>query len=632
MQVWVKHPCEVRSVSEYTFIDLFAGAGGFSEGFLQAGTPRKSFKFVLASDINPNCELTHEVRYNEQLGLGIKFICKSIKDDDFVDTLIDRLRSPTGDVPAIDVVCGGPPCQSFSLAGRRRAHDKKDDLFAHYLKVIEVLSPKYFVMENVLGILTKDGGKHKERILRDIRAIIDRSLLPHAVSLAGRVATQLGPERAARARQLQTSLALQVSEGPAGALRAYASKLSAEFKAACAGTLGYKASKTDRNVLTVRHVLALLQEDRELSRLREAVTQLKSRCDVDNDNVVGDFDAFLTAVDTDELIERATVALREVEGRGVGRAFESVRSGLEILSKNAAELLDELRDLAAGTSVHQAALDLVARAPRYRVGEPLQLVASNYGVPQDRPRVIFLGCRSDQPSITDIPATVRPEEKVTVFEALWDLDYVRQGEHPKAYKDPASLRKGAAWKAHAGLVRSRTAGGRVTTSGRTYADWSRQGRLASGATPTPLYRAHPEGLPEAAELHNHQASKHNATVEGRMRRIIEHGGWTDELRADLAGGGLHSEKRDYTLLNPKGQSTTVMTIADDFVHYREPRALTVREMARLQSFDDSFVFQGKRTTGGDRRKDEVPQFTLVGNAVPPLLARAIADRILKVIR
>jgi DNA (cytosine-5)-methyltransferase 1 len=93
-----------------------------------------------------------------------------------------------------------------------------------------------------------------------------------------------------------------------------------------------------------------------------------------------------------------------------------------------------------------------------------------------------------------------------------------------------------------------------------------------------------------------------------------------QLDADIA-----SEKRDYSVLKPDGQSPTVMTIADDFVHYRVPRAITVREMARLQSFDDSFVFQGKRTTGGHRRKEEIPQCTLVGNAVPPLLAKAIAD-------
>ena len=75
-----------------------------------------------------------------------------------------------------------------------------------------------------------------------------------------------------------------------------------------------------------------------------------------------------------------------------------------------------------------------------------------------------------------------------------------------------------------------------------------------------------------------------------------------------------------------------MTIADDYIHYNAPRALTVREMARLQSFDDSFVFQGKRSTGGNKRKTEVPQFTLVGNAVPPLLARAVSSEILKHIK
>jgi DNA (cytosine-5)-methyltransferase 1 len=137
----------------YTFIDLFAGAGGFSEGFLQASARDARFEFLLASDINENCELTHWVRYNHQLGLPVKFLRKNITDDDFVDELYAQLHGRS-----VDVVCGGPPCQSFSLAGRRRKHDKKDDLFNRYLRVISKLRPKYFVMENVLGLLTKEGG------------------------------------------------------------------------------------------------------------------------------------------------------------------------------------------------------------------------------------------------------------------------------------------------------------------------------------------------------------------------------------------------------------------------------------------------------------------------------------------
>lgn len=68
---------------------------------------------------------------------------------------------------------------------------------------------------------------------------------------------------------------------------------------------------------------------------------------------------------------------------------------------------------------------------------------------------------------------------------------------------------------------------------------------------------------------------------------------------------------------------TLTTLPDDILHYSDPRILTVRECARLQSFPDWFVFKGKYTTGGDRRRVECPRYTQVGNAVPPLLARAI---------
>ena len=152
----------------YRFLDLFAGAGGISEGFLQAEEDNKYFDFVLASDINDNCELTHLVRYNFQLGLNTVFHRQDIMEEDFLKNLLEKLNGEQ-----IDVVTGGPSCQSFSLSGRRKQYDKRDDLFEHYLKVIRVLKPKYFVMENVKGLLTKDGGKIKERIIKEIRSLVD---------------------------------------------------------------------------------------------------------------------------------------------------------------------------------------------------------------------------------------------------------------------------------------------------------------------------------------------------------------------------------------------------------------------------------------------------------------------------
>ncbi|RXM39500.1 hypothetical protein BOQ62_11595 [Chryseobacterium sp. CH21] len=85
---------------------------------------------------------------------------------------------------------------------------------------------------------------------------------------------------------------------------------------------------------------------------------------------------------------------------------------------------------------------------------------------------------------------------------------------------------------------------------------------------------------------------------------------------------LKTKKHTQKALNENLPAPAQLTIPDDVCHYdfNNPRVLTVREMARIQSFPDWFVFKSKTTTGGDARKYEVPQYTQVGNAVPPLLA------------
>ncbi|SJZ80957.1 DNA cytosine methyltransferase [Porphyromonas cangingivalis] len=73
-------------------------------------------------------------------------------------------------------------------------------------------------------------------------------------------------------------------------------------------------------------------------------------------------------------------------------------------------------------------------------------------------------------------------------------------------------------------------------------------------------------------------------------------------------------------LSSSDKAPTITTLPDDYIHYEEPRILTVREYARIQSFPDSYEFQGKYTTGGKLRKQETPRYTQVGNAIPPLFA------------
>jgi DNA (cytosine-5)-methyltransferase 1 len=92
------------------------------------------------------------------------------------------------------------------------------------------------------------------------------------------------------------------------------------------------------------------------------------------------------------------------------------------------------------------------------------------------------------------------------------------------------------------------------------------------------------------------------------------------------------KKRNVTILDPDQPSLTITTIPDDFIHYSEPRVMTVRECARLQTFPDWFEFKGPYTTGGPRRKKQTPRYTQVGNAVPPLFAEQVGLAIQKTLQ
>jgi len=85
------------------------------------------------------------------------------------------------------------------------------------------------------------------------------------------------------------------------------------------------------------------------------------------------------------------------------------------------------------------------------------------------------------------------------------------------------------------------------------------------------------------------------------------------------------KRRGVTLLNAEGQAPTITSIPDELVHYIEPRILTPREMARIQSFPDWYEFQGKYTTGGMLRRVDVPRYTQIANAVPPLFAAQVGQ-------
>ncbi|MBL0128866.1 MAG: DNA cytosine methyltransferase [Flavobacteriales bacterium] len=615
----------------FTFVDLFAGAGGFSEGFLQAELNNKFFNFLLANDINDNCELTHVVRYNHQLGLDAEFLCQDITEPTFLDNLIRKLEGKT-----VDVVCGGPPCQSFSLAGKRKKFDKKDDLFWHYLQVIKLLQPKYFVMENVKGILTKEGGKVKDQILDEIRSIVDIKEIPALIGFVKGL-KQGHPQDAFILDRLIDRISFEkLTDGDlARAKQDYIGSVDGVFKALSPKIMDYKTSKTDERVLTVRHGLNLLARSKELEILQRSIIKEKDHSNVDSDMFVEAFTSFLAELEPEEIIRKISSAFDLLDiPKEFDRERKEILQALTIYVHSFDACLVKVKHFCDRKQASE--LDKLIDSIRlYRIKAPFVANASNYGVPQNRERVLFVGCRRDQPLVWEIPATVAEEEKVTVFEALHDLDFIGNDDEKIFYEHVNIDRQfnGTA-KAMKALVKNRSVDGKNGKAGvMTYADWSRAGRLGARYTVSPPFYVRnnedlEKGTGDKYPLHNHKTSNQNATVIKRLDLIRKAGDYKVS-KAMLTKHGVSSEKRNYNVLKPDGQSPTVMTISDDYIHYNAPRALTVREMARLQSFDDSFVFQGKRNTGGDKRKTEVPQYTLVGNAVPPLLARAVAMELLK---
>lgn len=240
-----------------------------------------------------------------------------------------------------------------------------------------------------------------------------------------------------------------------------------------------------------------------------------------------------------------------------------------------------------------------------------QIIRSvEFGVPQLRPRFILIAVRRDlrvpnrafdllkEQRATFLKSKGLPVSKpVTVRQAICDLEV--------AGKSLVRATDGNV----SGFFQIDYDAGSVKTS--TYTRLMRKG-CSTGFTPNCL-----------------RLARHGEDVLARFEAI---------LRECRKGFTLSKEDRDrygikkhaVTPLDPERPSATLTTLPDDILHYSEPRILTVREMARIQSFPDWFAFLGPYTTGGKRRKVTCPRYTQVGNAVPPLLAEAVGFTLIEV--
>ena len=273
------------------------------------------------------------------------------------------------------------------------------------------------------------------------------------------------------------------------------------------------------------------------------------------------------------------------------------------------------------------------KAIGYNTLEPKILDASDYGVPQKRKRVIFIAYLKGLPAPSYPIPSHKATEKLTLKDAISDLNFNTtdnnntkinytkyqldsQKGRTKPFKEikfntPNTISNYELTK-HQPIITERFS-------------LYKEGEDTNSLT----RRIQKEGidLTDKPHLITECVKKiNNKYTEKEVLQLFKEAKASNELVT-----GLVTKKTARTKLNRNLPSLTVLTLPDDYISPFENRIFTVRELARLQSFDDSFVFLGKRTTGGQRRKFEVPQYTQVGNAVPPLLAKSVALEIFKVL-
>ncbi|NGZ04722.1 MAG: DNA cytosine methyltransferase [Magnetococcales bacterium] len=151
-----------------TAIDLFSGAGGMSLGFESAG-----FDIIGAVEVDPIHALVHHINFPYT-----QTICNNISDvteKDF-ENLLHR-----NNITNLDIVVGGPPCQGFSNIGKRQLDDPRNKLVFEYVRALKILSPNYFIFENVPGLASGDHKKFLYELINEFEGIGYKITLPFQI-------------------------------------------------------------------------------------------------------------------------------------------------------------------------------------------------------------------------------------------------------------------------------------------------------------------------------------------------------------------------------------------------------------------------------------------------------------------
>ena len=530
----------------YKVVDLFAGAGGLSLGFMQT----KKYDIKVAFENNPAMQKTYKKNH---MGVDVR--------DDVCLADYDDIQKKYG---KIDVVIGGPPCQGFSNANRQKnyAISQNNMLVKQYIRAIRELSPKAFVMENVSML----------------RSDVHRFYLDEADNeLFGQEKYEIHMQNT-KLVLLDKAYMFDCAKTIARSPSAITANIWPED---CYVSLNvvYKMSKNHQKLLKT-----LKKHKKKLLEYADVYADERKKSDIEsNDIALRSYEAFsaikqffdekLEADKLKDVIEPAIMIQRMLS-----KSKEIFDNHLVVDKCDYAENGDLVAYIKSYAVFDYLKALLGTDSNGYEINQDV-LCAADFGAPQKRKRFIVIGIKKSLTDTVQLPIGIFSEKDYrTVQDAIGDLQNV------PTVTDVAED---------------------IGTPLKKADDISELGK----------------SLRDTDTLFNHIITKTRETAMERFK-VIKQGenfhSLNDSLKTNTYTDANRTQNTIYLRLAYNQPSGTVVNVRKSmWIHPELNRAISIREAARLQTFPDSFIFCGS--------KDK--QYQQVGNAVPPIMAKAIAEKL-----
>lgn len=530
----------------YKVVDLFAGAGGLSLGFMQT----KKYDIKVAFENNPAMQKTYKKNH---MGVDVR--------DDVCLADYDDIQKKYG---KIDVVIGGPPCQGFSNANRQKNHaiSQNNMLVKQYIRAIRELRPKAFVMENV-SMLRSD--VHRFYLDEADNKLFDQE--KYEIHMQNTKLVLLD-------KAYMFDCAKTIARSP--------SAITANiWPEDCYVSLNvvYKMSKNHQKLLKT-----LKKHKKKLLEYADVYADEKKKSDIkSNDIALRSYEAFsaikqffdekLEADKLKDVIEPAIMIQRMLS-----KSKEIFDNHLVVDKCDYAENGDLVAYIKSYAVFDYLKALLGTDSNGYEINQDV-LCAADFGAPQKRKRFIVIGIKKSLTDTVQLPIGIFSEKDYrTVQDAIGDLQNV------PTVTDVAE---------DIGIPLKKAD------------DISELGK----------------SLRDTDTLFNHIITKTRETAMERFKAIKQGENFhslNDSLKTNTYTDANRTQNTIYLRLAYNQPSGTVVNVRKSmWIHPELNRAISIREAARLQTFPDSFIFCGS--------KDK--QYQQVGNAVPPIMAKAIAEKL-----